>query len=76
MARITFGACPRCEGDLHHDIDIYGKYLTCLQCGYTLDQSESTEVYDRLVKPSKGTPDARPEQTHQALDDEMIDTSS
>jgi hypothetical protein len=26
--------CPRCNGDLREGKDKYGKYLTCLQCGY------------------------------------------
>ncbi len=76
MAPISLKACRRCGGDLHHDVDIYGRYLTCLQCGYSLDQSEATKLYDRLVKPSKDKPEANPPQTHSGPDDEMIDTSS
>ena len=76
MAAISLKACLRCGGDLHHDIDIYGRYLTCLQCGYSLDQKQSPQLYNRLVKPSKDTPEAHPEQTHSGPDDAMIDTSS
>ncbi len=76
MAAILFKACSRCKGDLHHGQDIYGRYLTCLQCGYVVDQTASPDLYDRLVKPSKDTPEAHPAQTHSGPDDEMIDTSS
>ena len=30
-------ACPRCRGDIHVRQDMYGKYETCLQCGYSMD---------------------------------------
>ena len=30
--------CPRCGGDLVPESDIYGPYLTCLQCGSMVDQ--------------------------------------
>ena len=33
-------ACPRCHGDLSLDSDIYGKYLSCLQCGFVRDVTE------------------------------------
>ena len=30
-------ACPRCDGDVHVNRDVYGEYRQCLQCGYTED---------------------------------------
>ena len=27
-------SCPRCKGDLIKQLDIYGHYIKCLQCGY------------------------------------------
>ena len=30
---IWFKACPKCHGDLVESGDIYGKYVSCLQCG-------------------------------------------
>jgi hypothetical protein len=35
-------ACPRCQGDVHINKDMYGEYKECLQCGYMVD----------IVKPS------------------------
>ena len=29
--------CPRCQGDLILDQDHYGKFKTCVQCGYLRD---------------------------------------
>ena len=37
---LWFKLCPRCGGDLHHDRDIYGNYVACLQCGYYLPDAE------------------------------------
>ncbi len=31
---IQFKVCPRCRGDLYLKEDVFGKYLSCLQCGY------------------------------------------
>ena len=32
--------CPRCQGDLFLDQDFYGKFKTCIQCGYMRDLLE------------------------------------
>ncbi len=29
--------CPRCRGDMYLTEDIFGKHLSCLQCGYLRD---------------------------------------
>ena len=34
---VDFKACPRCQGDINTNRDMYGEYMECLQCGYTLD---------------------------------------
>jgi len=34
---IWFKACPKCQGDLCLDSDHFGKYQTCVQCGYLKD---------------------------------------
>ena len=36
-------ACPKCHGDLYLNKDMYGKYLSCLQCGYMKDVPEEAE---------------------------------
>ena len=33
--------CPRCiDGDLSEEMDLYGEYVICLQCGYYLTDGE------------------------------------
>ena len=34
---IKFKVCPRCRGDLYLSEDIFGKFFSCLQCGYLQD---------------------------------------
>ena len=32
-----FKGCPRCAGDLYKDVDQYGPFVTCAQCGFNKD---------------------------------------
>jgi hypothetical protein len=34
---MLFKACPRCNGDLRETTDLYGRYVSCIQCGHTRD---------------------------------------
>jgi DNA-directed RNA polymerase subunit RPC12/RpoP len=36
--------CPRCGGDLREESDVYGRYVSCVQCGYILNQLEETRL--------------------------------
>ena len=40
---IKFKGCPRCGGDLLLADDVFGKYLSCLQCGFLRDVAERRE---------------------------------
>lgn len=40
---IEFKGCPKCHGDLYLNRDMYGKYKSCLQCGYVKDLEEESE---------------------------------
>ena len=35
-----FKACPKCQGDLHRDTDVYCSYIACLQCGSDLTEAQ------------------------------------
>ena len=35
--KLRFKACPKCHGDLEVRRDIYGMFLSCLQCGLQRD---------------------------------------
>ena len=39
-------SCPRCHGDLNENTDIYGNYISCLQCGHYLTTIEEAYVRD------------------------------
>ncbi len=32
--------CPRCNGDLVSQSDIYGEFISCLQCGCILNEQQ------------------------------------
>jgi len=34
------GACPRCRGDLVLESDLFGEFVSCLQCGTILNESQ------------------------------------
>lgn len=34
---VMFKACPRCNGDMHVNRDVYGEYRECLMCGFMAD---------------------------------------
>jgi hypothetical protein len=35
-------SCPRCNGDLYEGKDKYGRYVSCLQCGYHRSKTQDT----------------------------------
>ena len=35
--RLKFNACPKCSGDLEMRRDVYGMFVSCLQCGLQRD---------------------------------------
>jgi DNA-directed RNA polymerase subunit M/transcription elongation factor TFIIS len=37
-------ACPRCQGDIEYNTDMYGAFLACLHCGYVIDSKEEALV--------------------------------
>jgi len=39
-----FKSCPRCKGDVLVDLDYYGWYEECLQCGYQRDLKGMAKV--------------------------------
>ena len=50
---VKFKACPKCHGDLQIKRDIYGLFVSCLQCGLQQD----------LDAPSAAVEAAKPAQT-------------
>ena len=52
---IKLKACPKCHGDLYLERDQYGRYLSCLQCGYMMELLEKLPE-NRLSKQPPRTP--------------------
>ena len=46
---IWFKGCPRCTGDLFHERDQYGHFVTCVQCGFSKDVPRSTNGLLRIT---------------------------
>ena len=40
---IFFKACPKCQGDLYFDRDVYGLFFKCIQCGFMKDSTTDRE---------------------------------
>ena len=52
---IKLKACPKCHGDLYLERDQYGRYLSCLQCGY-LKELLGDPPQNSLSKQPRQTP--------------------
>ena len=48
-----FKECPRCQGDLHSNRDMYGEYKECLQCGYMVDIEKPNSLFSVQVPRAK-----------------------
>ena len=57
-------ACPRCKGDLYEGSDIYGTYISCLQCARCLTVEEEGQLM--LEAPARGRLSGRPARQKQA----------
>ena len=44
-------ACPRCRGDLYEGRDIYGNYVSCLQCARCLTIEEESQLLSQTPAP-------------------------
>ena len=44
--KIKFNACPKCRGDLELRRDIYGIFVSCLQCGLQRDLDAPTDAVE------------------------------
>jgi uncharacterized protein YbaR (Trm112 family) len=44
-------ACPKCKGDLFLDEDHYGKYKSCIQCGYIKDLTDGPIAMPQATQP-------------------------
>ena len=54
MARWKFRSCPRCDGDIFIDRDLYGWFEHCIQCGYISDLKNTVKVEQQQTWSGKG----------------------
>ena len=52
--RLKFNACPKCSGDLEVRRDIYGMFVSCLQCGLQRDLDAPNQAIE-LAKLAQST---------------------
>ena len=46
-----FKSCPKCHGDLYTDADIFGTYISCMQCSRYLTDGETFQLTQSILKP-------------------------
>ena len=57
-------SCPRCRGDLILDSDYYGHFVSCVQCGASLDKSQQDGLQQQLfAEPARPKPPQMTEPT-------------
>mgnify|MGYP001580114939 CR=1 FL=1 len=48
-------SCPRCDnGDLSQNTDVYGRYVSCLQCAYYLTEAEEVVLRYSFARDRQG----------------------
>ena len=52
--RLKFNACPKCSGDLELRRDVYGMFVSCLQCGLNKDLDAPNQAIE-FAKPKQST---------------------
>jgi len=48
--RLRLKSCPRCRGDLALEVDQWGLYEECIQCGYLHDLQNVVEVKRQWIQ--------------------------
>ena len=41
---LYFKGCLKCRGDLQEGSDVYGRYISCLQCSHYLTEDEEAQL--------------------------------
>ncbi len=52
---IYLKSCEKCGGDVELTQDIYGQYLICLQCSFTIDSTEAARRVSVVAKKQLAT---------------------
>ena len=47
---LSWQSCPKCQGKIYIDSDLYGWFVQCLMCGYSHDLEELAISQDNNVE--------------------------
>lgn len=50
LIRWRLKGCPRCKGDVVVELDQWGRYEKCIQCGYMLDLQNVVEIKQQAAQ--------------------------
>ena len=50
MNELADGTCPRCNGFMYTNKDVYGEYAECLQCGFMEDGNAQVTIDSRTTE--------------------------
>ena len=64
--RLKFNACPKCSGDLELRRDVYGMFVSCLQCGLQKDLDAPSQAIE-FAKPKQSAATATTRAAHKEL---------
>jgi len=53
--RLKLKGCPRCKGDVVVELDQFGWYEECIQCGYLHDMQNVVEVKQQVAQRGHNT---------------------
>ena len=45
---IKYKGCPRCQGDLYLTEDVFGKFASCIQCGFIKEVEALPKLKDQM----------------------------
>lgn len=62
---LWFKSCRRCHGDLAENSDMYGPFISCLQCGYYLEEGEQNALGGGPVRAAAPAPARKAERRQQ-----------
>ena len=47
---LNWESCPKCQGKIYIDSDLYGWFVQCLMCGFSRDLEELDMSQDKSIK--------------------------
>ena len=68
---LNLKSCPRCQGDMYAERDVYGRFAHCLQCGHYMQVRDENAIdHEKLLKAVRKAKD-----TANAEDSDLVASS-